>query len=245
MKKLGSKQFERKTYKVIELDGEWKRFLGAMMHGARLLVYGISGFGKTECCLQLAQELAKHGRGMWVSYEQAHGMDLQGAYHRNKTGEWYGGMVWANPWSDLPSEFKEPLFINGKKASVVFQDLVHEMAKNKSPQFWFIDSIQESTFTYDEWQYLSTRFTNKTLIVISLSDDGKRPKGSVAVRIGANAQYRIRVHQGIAFNEKNRFPGDGERIVNEKMARELNPLYFEKNGPTPVKKERKSKKVAK
>jgi hypothetical protein len=242
MKSLGTKQFEQKTYKTIKVSEQWRRFLGNLMHGFKMLVYGESGNGKTEFLLQFVKEMVSHGIVSYISYEQGHGMDLQMAIRRNKDDNWNGGVIWIDPWHGLPEKFKEPLIIDGKQASPQFQELVHYLRKRSSGDFIFIDSIQDSLFEWHEYKYLVQHFKRKSFVFISLAES-KKPKGSVAKAIKANTHLALEIRDYIAFNAKNRMMGDGEWIIWEQKAMENNPLYFEMQQKKQKKEKRTKSKV--
>lgn len=69
----------KKTYSVFEFEGEWKEFVGCPERSGVWFVYGRSGNGKTSFMMQLAKELAKHGKVLYNSLEEGQGKTLQNA----------------------------------------------------------------------------------------------------------------------------------------------------------------------
>lgn len=214
MKVLGTVQFQQKKFKTLPLTGRFKNTLGNIPYHFMAIIYGDSGNGKTECCIQLAKDLTAFGKVAWLSYEQGHGYDLQTAVNRNKMEEASGNFLVIDPVSDLPH------------GTTFLQDLDKYLAKRNSPEFIFIDSVDYTRFDFADYEVLKTKYGHrKTFIWISHAN-GNKPQKRVATQILYDGGIGIFVNKFIAYVVKNRFGGFTDYIIYEKMARERNPLYF-------------------
>lgn len=214
MKVLGTVQFQQKKFKTLPLTGRFKNTLGNIPYHFMALIYGDSGNGKTECCIQLAKDLTEFGKVAWLSYEQGHGYDLQTAVNRNKMEDVSGNFLIIDPVSDLPPN------------TTFLQDLDKYLAKRNSPEFIFIDSVDYTRFDFADYETLKTKYGHrKTFIWISHAN-GNKPQKRVATQILYDGGIGIYVKNFIATVIKNRFGGFADYIIYDKMARERNPLYF-------------------
>ena len=218
MKTLGVKQFHQKTYKLLDLGGsKFAGTLGDVPKSFILVVYGYSGNGKTEFCVQLAKELTNYGKVAWLSYEQRHGYDLQKATMRNNMQEAVGNFLVIDPIQNLPA-----------KRSLM-QDLDLYLSKRNSPDFVFIDSLDYTRFTWDEYTYLKNKYAGrKTFVFIAHSSPNGRLHMRICDRVLFDGGMGIHVRDFIATPVKNRYGGFEPFVVYESEARKRNPLYFEK-----------------
>jgi len=215
MKTLGTEQLLAKKFKRLELEPEWKGLLGNLAEVFVMLIFGNSGQGKTELCLQLTKILAKFGRVEWMLYEQGHAADIYDAVERNNLRGL--PITWSDPWENL------------KPGVSLFDDLVTKMAKPKSAKYWFLDSYDSTRFTEDEILLIQKRFGKKKGIIWLSHASGRQPDTRVAKKIQHYGHISIYVKCYIAqCIFKNRFNGWDAKVIYEKRARELNPLFFEK-----------------
>lgn len=216
MKPLGIKQFHQKTFTLLNLKGsKFAGLLGNVTKHFVCVIYGYSGNGKTELCVQLAKELAGHGRVAWLSYEQRHGFDLQTATKRNRMEEVSGNFIPIDPLANI------------KKGVSLLEDLFEYLKKKGSPEYIFIDSIDYTGFTFDDYKLLKETFEGKkTLIFIAHADKSGNLKKSVSRDVLFDGGMGIRVKDFIAEAEKNRYGGFEPYIIYEPKARERNPAFF-------------------
>jgi len=217
MKVLGTDQFSKKKFKLLEFEHkEFKGILGDIPKNFIMVIFGDSGNGKTEFCIQLAKFLTSFGKVAWLSYEQGHGYDLQKATTRNNMNEVSGKFYIIDPSENLPA------------GVTFFQDLDKYLNRRNSPDFIFIDSIDYTQFTWEDYVYLKNKYgKRKTFIFISHAD-GNKPKKSISKNIHYDGHIGIYVHKFIAYPSKNRFGGIEDYVIYDKRARELNPIYFQK-----------------
>lgn len=231
MKVLGVKQFHQMRFKFLPLKEPYKSTLGSLPHNFIGVVYGFSGNGKTEFCIQLAKMLCKFGKVGWLSYEQRHGSDLQSATVRNRMDEVSGQFLTIDPIANLP------------EGVGLLEDLDRYLRKRNSPDYIFIDSLDYTGFKWEDYVYLKNRYGHKKgFIFISHSTKSGTLKKEVSNKIIFDGGMGIFVSRYIAHPEKNRYGGFDPFIVWEERARLLNPAFFAKqvtgvNGKTPSEKE--------
>lgn len=213
MKVLGTTQMQQKRYKLLNLKGEFLPTIGDLERSFIMIIYGESGNGKTEYSIKLAKTLAGYGKVVWLSYEQGHGYDLQKALNRNKIEQVGGNFYIADPNDSR----------QGNKSYL--EELDEYLSKRNSPDFVFIDSVDYTGFSFEDYLHLKLKFKRKAFIFISHAD-GKKPKSATGKRIKYDGHIGVRVDKYIAYTDKNRFGGIGEFIIWEQQARELNPAYF-------------------
>lgn len=219
MKILGVKQFHQKTFKLLDLkSSKFKALLGDVPKFFNVVIFGYSGNGKTEFCIQLAKELSQFGKVLWLSYEQRHGYDLQKATKRNDMQENSGNFLIADP-------------IENKQEGVSFlEDLDKHLSKRNSADYIFIDSLDYTGFKESDYFFLKEKYEGKkSFIFIAHAHKSGKMKKAISDKVMFDGGMGIVVRDFIAYPEKNRFGGTAPYVVYEKMARLRNPLFFTKN----------------
>lgn len=196
------------------LKGEFAPHLGDIPFAFQMLIFGNSGNGKTEYCIRFAKVLANYGKVAWLSYEQGHGYDLQQAVNRNKMHEVSGEFYIIDP-----NESRDA----GKS---YLEELDEYLSKRSSPDFIFIDSVDYTRFSFDDYAFLKNKYGKRKAFIFISHANGKRPKSAIGERILYDGGMGIFIDKFIAFVVKNRFGGFEELMVFEQRARELNPTYF-------------------
>ncbi len=227
MKILGTKQFHQKTFKLLALSGsKFKGLLGDVPRFFIAVIYGFSGNGKTEACIQLARELSLHGKVLWLSYEQRHGYDLQKATMRNKMDDRSGNFLIADPLDKKEKEVS------------LLEDLDNYLKKRNSADYVFFDSLDYTGLTWDDYCFLKNKYGKKKgLIFIAHSTKTGVLKKRISEQIVFDGGMGFFVKDFIMFPEKNRYSGFEPYVIYEKQARLRNPLFFEKQMKEPVKKQ--------
>ncbi|WP_143960254.1 P-loop NTPase family protein [Litoribacter populi] len=217
MKVLGVKQFHQMRFKFLPIgDTKFAGTLGKIPYNFSAVIYGFSGNGKTEFCMQMAKMLCQFGKVAWLSYEQRHGSDLQEATKRNRMDEESGVFYPIDP-------------IEGTEGVGLLEDLDNYLKKRNSPDFIFIDSIDYTGFSWADYTYLKNRYgQKKAFIFISHSNKNGALKKEISSKILFDGGMGIFVSKYIAHPEKNRFGGFEPYLVWEERARELNPAFFAK-----------------
>jgi hypothetical protein len=234
MKVLGVKQFHQMRFKFLPLGkSPFAATMGKIPFNFIAVVYGFSGNGKTEFCMQLAKELCKFGKVGWLSYEQRHGSDLQEATRRNNMDEVSGNFYPIDPISNIPDGVG------------LLEDLDNYLKKRNAPDFIFIDSLDYTGFSFEDYVYLKNKYGGrKAFIFISHSSKSGALKKAVSERIVFDGGLGIFVSKYIATPDKNRYGGFEPFVVWEERARLLNPLHFAKQvKEKKPKKEKKNDKI--
>lgn len=218
MKVLGVKQFHQKTFKLLNLkNSKFKGLLGNVPKYFTAVVYGFSGNGKTEFCIQLAKELTKFGKVAWLSYEQRHGYDLQLATVRNKMQENSGKFLVVDPLA------------NRKPNVPIVEDLDTYLSKRNSPDYIFIDSVDYTGISKADYQFLKEKyFEKKGFIFIAHSSKNGVLRKSIAEDIVFDGGMGLLAKDFICDPIKNRFGGFEPYIIYEEQARIRNPAFFTK-----------------
>lgn len=178
-----------KNYKPVELnfEGDWKASIGTPELTGTWLIWGNSANGKTRFALQLAKYLTKFRRVAYNSLEEGLSKSMQSA---------------------IIDTGMDKNFILLNKVSIY--DLKSRLRKRKSPDVIFIDSLQYTGLTYNEYKHLREEFPNKLFIFISHAE-GNEPRGNVAKSIKYDAFVKIPVI-GYAAYPQSRY-GGGEKYI--------------------------------
>jgi hypothetical protein len=202
-------------FKFLPLPKEWTGTLGNLPHNFIAVIYGFSGNGKTEFCVQLAKMLTQFGKVGWLSYEQRHGSDLQAATKRNKMDEVSGNFYPIDPIANIPPGVS------------LLEDLDNYLKKRSSPEYIFIDSLDYTGFSWEDYVYLKNKYgSRKSLIFISHSTKSGGMKKAISERVVFDGGLGIFVSQYIAHPIKNRYGGFDPYVVWEDRARIVNPAFF-------------------
>jgi len=216
MKVLGGYQFEKKKFKFLGFDGIWKDFMGDMPPNFIGVVYGESGEGKSEFCIQFMRYLINFGSLAWLDYEQGHNASLQKAYNRNNTDGQLQKVRFINPLK------------NRQAGTTMLEELDNYLSKKSTPDFIFINSIDYMRITSAEYYDVLKRHGDKKGIIFISHADGRKPRTKVAKDIEFDGEFGVYVKKYMAYSEKSRLGGRGEYIVWEEEARKRNALYFKK-----------------
>ena len=218
MKVLGIKQFHQKQFKLLNLKkSKFQGLLGNVPKYFIAVLYGFSGNGKTELCVNLAKEMARFGKVAWLSYEQRHGFDLQQATTRNKMQEVSGNFMVIDPIANKPKDVS------------LLEDLDNYLSKRNSPDYVFFDSIDYTGFTWDDYVFLKNKYDGKKgLFFIAHSTKSGVLRKRISEQILFDGGMGFFVSNFICFPEKNRFGGLEPFVVYEALARKRNPAFFTK-----------------
>jgi hypothetical protein len=215
MKVLGVVQAQQMKHSFLGFEGKFKATFGNVPKSFHCIIYGKSGQGKTEMCMQLAKYLAGFGTVLWLSYEQGHGADIQAAINRNHMEEVKGSFYLSDPTANL------------QPGKTLLQDLIDYLKRRGSPEFVFVDSVDYTGFKKSEYLALKERFKNKAFIWIG-HGKGNGHKNTIGEDIEFDAHIGIRVDKYIGHVNKNRFSAFEPYIVWNERARLLNPDFFAK-----------------
>lgn len=179
---------------TLPFENEWLASIGCPEITGSWIIYGLSANGKTRYALQLARYLARFCRVAYDSLEEGLSKSLQEAI------------------IDVGMENVKHNFILLDKEPI--HELKERLRKRKSPDVIFIDSIQYTGMSYDDYKKLRDEFRNKLFIFISHAD-GKEPKGNVAKSVKFDAFVKIPV-QGYKASPQSRYGGGKEYVIWQK-----------------------------
>lgn len=144
------------------------------------LVWGASGSGKSSFVMQLAKELTKFGKVLYLSYEEG---------HKSKS------------YQKRLADFNM-VEHHGKFVTIEdnYDELCERLSHQRSGNFIIIDSVQMSGWTYQQAEDLIKRFPKKAFIIVSQEDKGE-PWGDAAKRLLYLASVKIRVSAYRAYSK--------------------------------------------
>jgi len=199
-KVLGLKQLLQKRYVLLEgLDSKFKESFGEMIDAFVMIVWGMSGQGKSNFLMQFLREMMKYGCVLYVSLEEGHGASMQALVVRQLNEELHNGKI----------SFADH--------EMTFDKLMIKLKKKKSPKFIVIDSLQYWNITYEQYKEMKEAFPKKSFLFISHAK-GKIPDGKVADKIRYDAGIKVFIEKYIAFIV-SRYGGNKNYVIWEEGAR--------------------------
>lgn len=191
---LGLKQLLQKRYVYLEgLDEEFKQCFGNLVDSFIMIVWGMSGQGKSNFLMQFMKEMMKFGKVLYVGLEEGHNATMQAMANRHLTEELHSGLI----------KFADH--------TMTYEELFKELKKKKSPKFIVIDSLQYWNISYEDYKKLKETFKKKTFIFNSHAA-GKIPDGRTADKIRYDADLKVRIDHYIAF-VISRYGGNKNYVV--------------------------------
>jgi hypothetical protein len=191
---LGVHELLNKKYETLNFTGQWKNSFGEPSANFCMIVWGLSGQGKTNFVLQLCKYLTAFGKVAYNSLEEGDSRSIQQAFILQNMQDVKGKII-------LIDRERTP-------------ELVARLHKRKSPKIVVIDSVQYANMTYEDHQFLKETFPNKVFIYISHAD-GKEPDGKAARRIRYDVDIKVYVHNYIA-KITSRFGGNEPFVIWDK-----------------------------
>ncbi|GAA4353796.1 hypothetical protein GCM10023185_14720 [Hymenobacter saemangeumensis] len=172
-------------YKMLDLDPEWRKYIGHPQENFKMIVYGESGGGKTTFVMRLCVALTKLGKVYYNSAEEGEGATIQAAAQRCNVKELCA----------------KGSFMLGDRDS--FDDMVYKLSQKRSAPFVVLDSLQYMELKEAQFKQLVELFKRKVFIVISWSK-GASPNGKVARAVEYMADIKTYVSNGKAVS-RSRF----------------------------------------
>ena len=182
-----------RAFKAVTLDfnGQWLASIGRPELTGSWIIWGNPANGKTRLALQLAKYMARFRRVAYNSLEEGKSESMRGA-------------ILDIGMADVQKNFilldKEPV-----------GELMERLARPKSPDVIFIDSVQYTGMSYAEYKQMRDSFRNKLFVLISHAE-GREPKGNVGKSIRYDAFVKIYVEGYKAFPQ-SRFGGGEEYVI--------------------------------
>jgi hypothetical protein len=190
---IGVTEFLARKFDVFDFEDKWLDSFGLPERNSKWIVYGHSGNGKTEFCMQLARYFCNFGKVYYNSFEQGISKSLQDCVQRNDFVPVKGKIVF------------------GDKDS--FDAMLVKLGERNSARVVFIDSRDYLNLTAEQFRTLTKRFPRKSFVIICWESGGK-PKGEYAKSIEFMCDVKIRVDRFVAY-PRSRFGGCAEYVVWE------------------------------
>ena len=183
-------------FKVLEFEGIWRDAIGCPELTGSWFIYGAPKNGKTSLAMMLAKYLTNFKRVGYDSVEEGLSLSIRESMKRVNMQE-------------VATRF---VLIGKEDVS----ELVDRLAKHKSPDIVFIDSIQFLEMKFSDYKRLKAKFPQKIFVYIS-HIDGKQPDGATAKRIWRDANVVIRV-EGFKGFPTGRYGGGEPIVISEQLA---------------------------
>lgn len=186
----------KKKFIEMPFEGKWEASFGVPERSGVWIIWAESGNGKTNFALQLAKYLAGFCRVAYDTLEEGARKSFKLAIILANMREVSRRFIILN---------REPLIA-----------LKVRLRRRKSPDIVFMDSIQYTGMTKQDYIELKEEFDKKLFVFISHAD-GKNPKGSLADFVRYDADIKIRVEGYKAF-PTSRYGGNKEFVIWPKGA---------------------------
>lgn len=205
-KVLGLKQLLQRKYTFLDnLPPEIVDSFGKLVDNFIMIIWGMSGNGKSNFMMQFLKAIMPHGKVLYVGLEEGFEASMQFNAERNLVEAEHTGKI----------EFADH--------EMTYDALVAKLKKKKSPRFIIIDSVQYWNISYDQYKTLKETFKRKSFIFISHAS-GKLPDGRTADKIRYDAGIKVRVEGYVAFII-SRYGGNKPYVIWEEGAKK----YWQKN----------------
>lgn len=178
----------------MDFTGAYKDLIGTPECAGSWLIYGSSGNGKTTFAMQLMKYLCDFKKCSYITIEEKQKLSFQRAIESANL---------------LSVSSKVKIWVD-----YTVQDLELELAKPKSPEIIFVDSIQYLRKTSTSFQEISKfeykelidKYPKKLFVFISHAKKGE-PKGSLAEAAYYFSDVCIKVSDFTAIPMKSRYGG--------------------------------------
>ncbi|MBT1702933.1 hypothetical protein [Chryseosolibacter indicus] len=199
-KVLGLRQLLQKKYTFLEgLPDEITRSFGKLVDNFVMIVWGMSGNGKSNFMMQFLKAIMPFGKVLYVALEEGFEATTQLTALRQLSENEHNGKI----------EFADH--------EMNYEELDRKLSKKKSPKFIVIDSVQYWNITYEDYKRLKEKFKKKTFIFISHAS-GKLPDGRTADKIRYDSGIKVRIEGYVAF-VTSRYGGNVPYVIWEDGAK--------------------------
>lgn len=202
---------EKRKFKMLPLQSEWKRHLGEMEQSGAILVMGDSGHGKTTYALQMAKAICEFEKVHYNSAEEGIRASFQRSIRLNNM------------------KVVENKFTFSKES---YNELFARLKLKRQSKVIIIDSVQYFFRGKTIKDYYNLIETYPTTLFVFISHISKgMPKGAVANEVYWDCQNRILVHDFKAHIQKSRCGADEiEPYIINKQKAEEREIKLLKNG---------------
>lgn len=184
----------------VEFDGRWKDSIGDPELKGSWIIWGNSSNGKTSFALQLAMYFTQFCKVAYNSIEEGMSQSMQDAINRITVDR-----LTKHRFSMLDK--------------VNMAELKEILDKKRSAKVVFIDSLQYTGMSYNDYKALRDTYPTKLFIFVSHAD-GNLPKGEVAKSVRYDAMVKIRVSHYRAYVQ-SRYGGGEPFVIWREKAEEF------------------------
>jgi hypothetical protein len=185
---ISTEELVKKEFRVWSLDDPWSSLLGEPEESFHYSIYGKPGQGKSTFAIKFAHYLSSQkGKVIYNSSEEGVSKTLVDNLKRLDA---------ANPY----------LLVTQCKT---LEELIPTLRKNPSP-FVFIDSANNMNIKASDIETLKNMFPKNAFVVINQSTKDGSLRGSQ--EFTHNADTVIKIENGIAYTEKNRYGKSGATL---------------------------------
>lgn len=173
-------ELEKKKFKILPLEGKFKKLIGTPEVSGSWFVFGESGQGKTTFNMQLAKHITQWERVEYNTLEEGARLSMQEAVRENNMAQCKPGyfkILDKMPIADLKKRLRRP----------------------RSARIVFIDSVQYTFLTKKDYKALQREFPDHLFIWVSHAR-GKKPLGALAEAIWYDSDVKIFVQGFRAFS---------------------------------------------
>jgi hypothetical protein len=189
-------QILQKRYKTLNWSQKFTDAFGVIEDTGIIEISGNSTNGKSALIMQLTKELAglKMGKVFLNAVEEGVRLNMQKSIIR------YG-----------IEEVKQHVLIGSES----IEDLEKRLAKQKSPRFVIIDSVQACKLTKPQFERIRSKYQFKKLFIFINQTSGNKPKTKVGEDVQYYADQKIWVEGWKAISKGRSNPGGVYTIWEE------------------------------
>lgn len=193
---------EKRSFKIVQLKGEWQRHLGEMERSGSVLILGDSGHGKTTYALKKSKAICNSEKVLYNTAEEG----IRASWQRS---------VELNNMKSVKGKFR---YVKDS-----YEELFERLKMKRQPKVVIIDSVQyffRGKKVKDYFKLIETY--NDTLFIFLSHVTKGMPKGAIANEIYWDCQNRIIIKDFKAYIDKSRCGGDEVEplIINKQKADE-------------------------
>lgn len=177
---ISAQQLRQQSFVTLQLPYRWREFIGKPSHNFNCVIHGLAGHGKSSLAMMLADDLTKFGEVVYISGEEGFNKTMQDKLKR------YCKKDSAIDVADLRS----------------YEEIVDNISPGKY-RFIFIDSLDAMNIGPEQMRALREHFVDTAFVTVSQNTKLGVIRGSY--ELVHDADIAIRVHDGVAVTEKNRF----------------------------------------
>jgi hypothetical protein len=164
--------FLGKKFDTFKFEGRWASTFGEPEKNFKMCIWGASGNGKTDFCVQFSKYLTQFGKVYYNSFEEGVSKSLQAAFNRHEM-----------------MEVKGKIIVGDRET---FPEVMQRLRQRNSPHFTIIDSLDYMNFKKEHYKLLVETFPHKSFIFISWQS-GSEPKTAAAKDIKYMSDIKVHV----------------------------------------------------